>query len=66
MKKETIRTLAAILATGLIIVGFRLAAQAGQGLDALQNDGYAGSGGFLILVGGVIVGWLMSTAKLKR
>ncbi len=40
----------------LIVIGFRLAAQVGQGLDAIQNDGYAGSGGLLILAGGVLVG----------
>lgn len=66
MKKETTKTLLGIIAAGLIVTGFSLAAQAGQGLDAVQNDGYAGSGGFLILVGGIVIGWLMSTATRKK
>lgn len=44
----------------VIYYGFRFVTQAGQGLDAIQNDGYAGVGGVMILAGGVMIGMLMT------
>lgn len=56
------RLLLIIVAIALVIEGFRLATQAGMtGLDgSIQNDGYAMSGGILILLGGSLLGWLGS------
>ncbi|MDQ3158642.1 MAG: hypothetical protein M3P98_00705 [bacterium] len=38
--------------------GVRFVTQAGQGLDAIQNDGYAGTGAVMLLASGFIVGWI--------
>jgi hypothetical protein len=53
-------TLASLVA---IVIGFRFVTQAGQGLGVIQNDGYGASGGVLILLGGIAIGYL---AKTKR
>ena len=66
MKKETLRTWLVVLSVIVIIIGVRLTTQAGHGLDALQNDGYAGSGSFLIFIGGLAIGWVAGSSKKKK
>jgi hypothetical protein len=61
--KKYLRTIAAILAIITIYIGFRFVTQAGQGLGVIQNDGYAGTGGVLILLGGIAIGWLATDRK---
>jgi hypothetical protein len=64
MKKLFQNPLICLVAIVLIVTGFKWVTQAGQGLQAIQNDGYAGSGGTLILVGGILFGlWLSSKGK---
>jgi len=46
--------------------GFRYVTQANQGLDAIQNDGYAGTGGVMILLSGVLLGLWLSTRPVSR
>ena len=60
---QTFKRVLALAAIIAIIIGFRFVTQAGQGLGVVQNDGYAGSGGVLILLGGIAIGYL---AKSKR
>ncbi len=55
-----------ILAFIISYIGFRFVTQAGQGLDAVQNDGYGGTGGALIMVSGFILGMLSVKPKGKR
>jgi hypothetical protein len=57
-----------LLSVIVIVVGFRFITQAGQGVGVVQNDGYAGSGGALILLGGVTYGYLSgrSTTQKKK
>jgi hypothetical protein len=61
--KKYLRTIATILAIVTIYIGFRFVTQAGQGLGVIQNDGYAGTGGVLILLGGIAIGWLATDRK---
>jgi hypothetical protein len=58
MSKKGIRYVTTIVAGVMIYFGFRFVTQAGQGLGVVQNDGYGGSGGVLILIGGLIIGYL--------
>lgn len=46
-------------------IGFSYVTQAGQGLNVIQNDGYAGAGGVLIFVSGVIFGLLLEVKGKK-
>jgi uncharacterized membrane protein len=43
--------------------GFTFVTQAGQGLNAVQNDGYGGTGGLLLLTSGFIFGLLVERNK---
>lgn len=54
------RTFLALLSAVILIVGFRLVTQAGQPWPLVQNDGYAVSGGLVILLSGMIIGWLFA------
>lgn len=54
--RNKVSGLALLVAIIVIVIGFRLASQAGQRGVVVQNDGYAGSGGVLILIGGIIAG----------
>ncbi len=65
MNKSFFYRLAAVTALAVLYLGFRLVTQAGQGLDAVQNDGYAGTGGVLILLSGITIGWLAGVGKKK-
>lgn len=56
MKNKYFREIVTVVTIIIIYIGFRLVTQAGQGLDIVQNDGYAGTGGFVILVGGFLLG----------
>lgn len=58
---STIHSILVIACAGIALIGFRFATQAGQGLGVVQNDGYAMSGGFLILLSGMIGGWLLKS-----
>lgn len=62
------RSIIVVLVAGMIIEGFRLATQAGMtGLaGSMQNDGYAVSGGLLILIGGIVAGLLCATRAKVR
>lgn len=51
-----------VLALVIGYVGFRFVTQAGQGF-AIQNDGYAGTGGVMILLSGLIIGLLVQRTK---
>lgn len=55
-----------LVAIVIIVIGFRLAAQAGQGLGVVQNDGYAASGGILILLGGFLLGVSVASMSKKK
>lgn len=59
MNNKNVRTLLFATAAVLGFIGFRFVTQAGQGLDAIQNDGYGGSGGAMILLSGIIIGLLI-------
>ena len=50
-----------LLLTAAIIgyYGFTFVTQAGQAGVVIQNDGYAGTGGFMILTSGFIIGVLV-------
>jgi len=63
--KRPLHPIAAVVALVLVYVGFRWVTQAGQGLDAVQNDGYGGTGGLFILVGGVLFGMWLATRNKK-
>ncbi|MES2971631.1 MAG: hypothetical protein V4702_04885 [Patescibacteria group bacterium] len=63
MINSTVRSILLIAALALIFIGFRFVTQAGQGLDAVQNDGYGGTGGFMILAGGYLLGYLTKKEK---
>lgn len=63
MNKTVARNTIAFVAGVAVYYGFRFVTQAGQGLDVIQNDGYGGSGGVLILVGGFILGYLVQKKK---
>lgn len=63
MKSENLRMVLGLAAIVVIFIGFRFVTQAGQGLGVVQNDGYAGSGGLMILGGGIILGWLIRGRK---
>ena len=54
------RTLLALLSAVILVIGFRLVTQAGQPWPLIQNDGYAVSGGLVILLSGMIIGWLFA------
>lgn len=58
-----------IIVIGLVVIeGFRLVTQADlKGLDgSIQNDGYAISGGLLILVGGICLGYIFARYGHRR
>lgn len=57
---KRLRLALALLAVAAVVEGFRLATQAGISGEPgfIQNDGYAMSGGLLILAGGLILGYL--------
>lgn len=59
VKNRKLRIILLVIAIALAYVGFRLASQAGQPGVVIQNDGYAGSGGALILAGGFLIGILV-------
>jgi len=65
---KNLRRLSAIVATALVVIGFRLATQTGLtgAAGSIQNDGYAVSGGILILVGGLADGYIIAKAKQKK
>lgn len=63
MNTRHLRTIITLAAFVSVYFGFRFVTQAGQGLGVIQNDGYAGSGGVLILLGGIAIGYL---AKQKK
>jgi hypothetical protein len=65
MKKNYANPIAVIVAVTMIYYGFKLATQAGQPWPVFQNDGYAGSGGVMILIGGILLGWLIGKQKKK-
>jgi hypothetical protein len=59
MKTKQLVTITQIAGIIAIFIGFRLATQAGQDMGLPQNDGYAMSGGLVILVGGIIIGYTL-------
>ncbi len=65
MNNKAIRTIMFLIAIVVGYIGFRFVTQAGQGLDAVQNDGYGGTGGFMILISGFILG-VLSVNKSKE
>ena len=66
MKKFTAyrNDLILVAAIVIVVIGFRLVTQADQGGLVLQNDGYAVSGGLLIVIAGALFGyWLSNWGK---
>lgn len=61
--KSPIRSALLLVSIVAVYIGFRFVTQAGQGLNAIQNDGYAGVGGVLILLGGLVTGWMTAHKK---
>ncbi len=41
----------------LIFRGLQYVAQSGQGMSAVQNDGYTVSGGIMLLIAGILIGY---------
>ncbi len=68
MKKvdSTVWYLVVFVFLAAIFTGFMLTTQAGQGLDAIQNDGYAGSGSVLIALGSAGLAWWMLKMGKKK
>lgn len=56
----------ALAALIVVYLGFRMVTQMGQAGFVIQNDGYAVTGGLLILVGGVIFGMHIAPQSKKR
>ena len=58
-----------IISIFLTYWGFRFVTQAGQSMGTPQNDGYAVTGGIMLVLAGVIAGYTWAKAKelgLKR
>ena len=51
--------LVGVIAVLLVVFGFRFVTQAGQGLNVPQNDGYGATGGVMLIVGGLIEGYII-------
>lgn len=66
MKSGPLRTVLSITALILGYYGFRFVTQAGQGLGVVQNDGYGGTGGLMILAAGFLLGLVTVTSKDKK
>jgi len=66
--KKLPQTLMMIAVLAVVIEGFRLVTQSGlQGFDGtIQNDGYAVTGGIMILLGGAAVGYIVARARQQR
>lgn len=41
----------------LLFRGFQYVAQSGQGISVIQNDGYTVSGGIMLLLAGILIGY---------
>ncbi len=55
-----------IIAAVVIYFGFRFVTQAGMAFMMPQNDGYAMTGGLMILAGGILTGmWISKSSKTK-
>lgn len=65
MKNKNFRRLLLIGALVAGYIGLRFVTQAGQGLDAVQNDGYGGTGGIMLIVSGFVLGVLFATQENK-
>ena len=65
---RNVRIVLALIALAVVVEGFRLATQAGLPAEAgfIQNDGYAMSGGLLILLGGLILGYLLAKQTRQK
>lgn len=66
MKKITNYRSDLVLVAALIVavIGFRLVTQAGQQGVIMQNDGYAVSGGIVLIIAGVLFGqWFIIGRK---
>jgi len=48
----------------LIVRGLQYVAQSGQGLGVIQNDGYTVSGGIMLLIAGILIGY--DSGRRKR
>ena len=55
-----------LLAAVVAFIGFRLACQVGQEGVVIQSDGYAVSGGLLILLGGLIFGYVSARSTTQK
>lgn len=47
----------------LAMFGFRFVTQMGQGVGVVQNDGYGATGGIMLLVAGLILGYSSTISK---
>lgn len=47
----------------LSIRGFQYVAQSGQGISVVQNDGYTVSGGIMLLITGILIGYDLGRRK---
>lgn len=48
----------------LIFRGLQYVAQSGQGIGVIQNDGYTVSGGIMLLIAGILIGY--DSGRRKR
>jgi len=63
-----LRVVRLAVVAAVIVEGFRLVTQSGLTgfAGSIQNDGYAMSGGCLILLGGVVAGYLAAKEQQKK
>lgn len=66
MNSKYVVTLMQIASAIIVYIGFLLVTQSGQDMAMPQNDGYAGTGGMLILLGGIIFGTTVSYGYQPR
>jgi uncharacterized membrane protein (DUF485 family) len=59
MKATSKIRLISVIAVLLVVFGFRFVAQVGQGLNTPQNDGYGVAGGIMLVLAGLIVGYII-------
>ena len=66
MSKRT-QLIITVVVVAIVFEGFRLVTQSGLtgAAGSTQNDGYAASGGMLILLGGSVAGYLLGRTKQK-
>lgn len=49
----------------LSLRGLQYVAQSGQGMAVVQNDGYTVSGGIMLLIAGILIGYDLGRRKMQ-